>query len=1442
MLTRNLSQRIRFSMPALLLTLVGGFAAPFVPVAHAASTPTVGTVELSPAPPDETQAVAPNLLVTFDDSGSMMWTKMGDFPPFSAQTYNSNTYQTTSNYEWGGSSQPWRCAAVINPASTSGIGAHAMNGVYYNPSTDYQPPKYEDGTSFPAADATLAAVWVDGIAINRPYNAITVDSTAGYYNNPDLNGSSNDSEITNLTATNSSSRWSCGGSNLNYTGYPGDYGATGESDGWGTYSATSGNNGTFTPAASPMNGTTGTLSDGTQVTYSKGGPYYYQFKSKMLSSITVNATTGVPTAAGLAALYNAANWEAVPITNTSVKMSDGATVNQWQNFANWYAYYRARNLMARSSLSLVFSNFGTTTSSNIRVAWQNLGNNNNFNSTNPQLPSSEIIAGLDDTTAYTQSDGSTSTYRAAFYNWIFNVVANNGTPTRDAIIRAGKFYKRIQSTSAPLTDPYWQPAANGQPGQELACRQNFSLLMTDGYWNEDKTTEKASAFLQTSSSQTLPDNTGYTPISSGNGITAMYYGATQDASGTSDNATMANIAFNYWATDLRPDLAATYPNDKVAPYFSDTTVGVTGSSTAIVNSDNPGATPEVYWNPTNDPASWPHMDGFYVTLGAGGLMNSQPKDPDCTQPGFDGTDGDDDYCDLRTGKSNSSGSTGWPTPNGDANGGNGEAQNVDDLWHAAVNSRGDFFTAANPQTLETDLSNILGNIVARVSMASLSDVNASVLSAGALSFNTGYSSADWTGSLIANLLNSDGTPGILAWNAQTNLDSTQPTSRQILTASLVTTNGVTGIAGMSFESGSAFDTSETTGLMTPASAGTNDTQANRVNYLRGVTTEETAGLMRKRDHILGPIIDSQALYVSSATGGYTDTWPTTINGATVSAPEMGTSAQSYDTFVTNEQSRAPMVYVGANDGMLHAFSAPVPTCTQTDPTTGYCTASTNPTTIAPIVAAGFEQWAYVPRAVYANLGNLTSKSSFKFAPTVDGTPVVRDVFFHENNDAEWHTILTGGLALGGRGVYALDVTNPGTVNETNAATNVLWEFDADATASTGCIAIKGSSGDSTGCNPADLGFTYGQPNVGRLAYDGDWVVLVPSGYFPDCTKTDKPTICSSSAPPTPPTDSTGNTFSSLFVLDAQTGAMIAELKTPTGISGVTSYGLAAPVLGDYNNDQVDDVAFAGDLAGNLWRFDLSDPSPSNWKVTLAYQPPTQGTQPITVMPRLFPDPVTNRFMVVFGTGKYLGAGDNTSNSEATQAVYGIRDELSGGIPETITQGELVQQTLSQSAGTGVNAGATLRSITSNPVAATNGGWYFNLQTTNSSGTVTDAGERVVVTPAAVFNTNTAIISTVIPGSTDPCNPVVNGAIMFIDATSGGPGTGVSSLGGVPYVGALVNNVRTNGTLSVTTVVGGGQTILPGITLTGKTSNSSQPLTGNAPIWRRRSWSILNNDQ
>jgi type IV pilus assembly protein PilY1 len=1051
-----------------------------------------------------------------------------------------------------------------------------------------------------------------------------------------------------------------------------------------------------------------------------------------------------------------------------------------ENIANWFAYYHTRILMAKSGLMTAFNNL----SSNYRFGFGSIDGNDNGNITS--LGKSNYTTSDGYTLAEVQPFGASTdstSQRYNFWKWIANESAGSGTPLRSALKSVGDYYETSQPWSTMEGDPGY-----GTTTTTYACRSSYTILTTDGFWNGSS------------------PNVGNADGNNGNvysvpsGDTTTGYVAAQPYSDNQSN-TLADVAMYYWETDLQPSI------------------------------DNEVATS------TDDPAAWQHMTTFTMGLGFS---------PYGITPTGTTVDQILSWADGGTAISGFS----WPTPASNS------LYNIADLAHAGVNGHGGFFSVKSPADLAADFSAAISQISARNVAPSPQSVNASVLSVGALTFETGYSTSDWSGTFEAVSLNPDGTTGSGVWSpepdAQLDDDyhSTNYVNRVVYTDAYDSTKSAP-FSSFQFDKNNSgsLDTAETAGLESPALSGSNDSLNNRINFLLG-DNEYEGTTYRTRTHLLGAIVNSQPVYVSTATGDYYDDWPS-------GSPEISSSAkQTYDQFVSAESSRAGTVYVGANDGMLHAFNAPVPSCTTY--TSGTCSAydyGTNP---------GKEDWAFIPRAVYANLGNLTS-TDFTYRPTVDETPVTRDVFFSEGGagNEEWHTILAGGVGLGGRGVYALDITDP-TVQDFDEqpmtkypASGVLWEFDSDMTVSSSCVATYGS------CQATDLGYTVSQPNIGRLA-DGKWAVLVPNGYFPDCTATDTPTNDTTNCDTISaqaPKDSNGKPYSALFVLDAQTGSVIAELKTPTD-AGVTSFGLATPVLGDYNNDQVDDVAFAGDVEGNLWRFDFSSSDPSKWTVTLAYKGLTNtttgvGEQPITTMPRLFPDPTTNRFMVVFGTGRFLGVGDNSDNT--VQAIYGIRDQGSSATSAgAYTQSDLVEQYLHEETETsGTYAGDTLRCVTgsasdtscdstSNPaptptndVPADKGGWFINLETTASDGTQTDAGERVVVTPGAIFASNTVVFETLITGSSssDPCSPSTQGAIMALDATTGGA-AGVSSLGGWPLVGGRISNAHTGGSLPVVSALGGGQAYLPGTTLE---PSGTGPLSVDAPIWRRRSWQEINEN-
>ncbi|WHZ19226.1 MAG: Type IV fimbrial biogenesis protein PilY1 [Rhodanobacteraceae bacterium] len=1085
-----------------------------------------------------------------------------------------------------------------------------------------------------------------------------------------------------------------------------------------------------------------------------------------------------------------------------------AGVPAGQNVMNWYSYYSSRIQMMQSGLMSAFSSLNPR----YRFGFGSINGRNNSMLPAPTGvfgPNSNKIAEVQPF-----GDGTAGTQKASFWNWVASISPSNSTPLRLALQAVGQYY---QTSSQPWSTMSSDPGYTSGSSTVFACRSSYTILTTDGFWNDSTNPSVGNADNTSSGPYSVPSGniTGYAPVSP---FMDSY------------SNTLADVAMYYWKTDLQ---------------------------TGILN--------EVAGNKM-DPATWQHMATFTMGLGfaPSGITGTAPNgnNPPTVQDIFNW--------------SNDGGGPGspyaiknfsWPQPAANS------LNNIADLAHAAVNGHGDFFSVKSPQDLAAGFSKAIAEISARTTTSPAASVNASVVAVGAIGFETSYNTGDWSGTFNAYpLLPPDGTPGTTPiWTPSPNslLDSvyhskTGFTGRVVYTGSYNSAN-TPAFTSFQLTAGNSgkLDAFETAGLQAPALAGGNDTLTSRINYLLGDNEFEGAPF-RTRTTLLGAIINAQPVYVGYPTGNYF-AFPAGSPEATAAAASSGTDDQAYDSFVARHATRAPTVYLGANDGMLHAFNAPVPQCTSYNPSTGVCSSynyGTNP---------GKEDWAFVPRAVYANLGNLTN-ANFQFRPTVDATPVTRDVFF----GGVWHTMLAGGVGLGGRGVYALDITGPANSSTPTTQPTVLWEFDSDMTGATaGCASNVGT------CNANDLGYTVSQPNIGRLA-NGKWVVLVPNGYFPDCNTPDIPT--DPNAPATAATScqsiakqapgwSAGAPYSALFVLDAQTGAVLAELKTPQ-IAGVTSYGLATPVMGDYNNDQIDDVAFAGDAMGNLWRFDLSGSTPSSWTVTLAYKggtakDPSGKTviQPITSMPRLFPDPVTNRFMVVFGTGRFLGVGDN-SNTDV-QAIYGVRDQGSAATSAmAYTQSSLVQQYLHETvipAGATLpngspdpNAGASLRCVTGsasdtcqssmsggspspiNPVPASAGGWYINLQTKTSGGVVNDAGERVVVNPGAIFASNTVVFETLITGSqsSDPCSPTTVGSIMALSALTGGS-SGVSSLGGGNIVGGRINNARTSGSLPLMSALGGGQVYLPGTTLA---PNGTSPLSIDAPIWRRRSWQELNENQ
>ena len=1255
-------------MPMLAVVAAGMAAA-----AHA-------TVDLSTTPPELTPAVAPNIILTYDDSNSMRKTFVPGYLGDGEAIYGAYAGFITDPIS-GGKICGWYSAdasQVVHPWNFS----PAVNTLYYDERQVYAVPNKPDGT--PMDPGSFTAAWEDGVAANTGGTRATrnlLDNYAIYW----WGGNTIQPETIYPASTSHPPSMECKVSD-GYMPFP------------------------FADA------------DG-----SHAHAFFYRFVGDRTRRRD---------------LFDPGKYVAVDVA----ALGD----EQKKNFTIWYGFYRTRNQAARSALARALESVPRT----IRMQWQRLSAG--------VLDNTAIIRPLSDETQFRK-----------LMDFVYASQPSGGTPTRGAMARVANYFGPANAGMSE-TNPYYDAAA----GKELSCRRNYSLLVTDGGWNEnagftqawaDVTGTGGSLAVAANPDQratTLPDGRRYDPGSAA----AIIYGggpSQRDLSG------FADVAFHYWATDLRPDLK----ND-VVPYLPDRTTGITGTAiTTPVGADPKSLPDEVYFNPANDPATWQHLVQFVVTFGLEGVLD------------FPG-----DLAALRKGAKTWSD---WASaPNDELL---DTPAKTDDTWHAAINSRGDMFNANSPQQLIDQIKSVINSIVARNGASTAGALSNTVLGGDAAYFRTGFSSDDWSGMVQALRIDGSGNLGAATWSAGDLLDARTASGddRVILTS---TAPGAG--QGTAFRGASVVDAIRAVDpAFEPGAAG-----IDRLDWIRGSRARE-GSQFRQRSSVLGAVVNAQAVYVAYPAGGYRDAFPPRRSRPQERAPEMALGADgrllhSYEQFVADHLKRAPTLYVGANDGMLHAFDA--------------TTAGTDPSSVDTAPRPGAERWAYVPYAVYGGLRGMGAPTHFQYAPTVDGTPVVRDVYFSSGSRVGWHTILVAGVRLGGRGVYALDITEPGASEGAGArgapgaAEKVLWEFHHTSASAAG--------------EPSSLGYTFGRPNVGRLA-NGKWVVLVPSGYFP----------AGSTAP------AASNTFSSLFVLDAQTGALLRELRTAPGIA---SEGLTTPVLGDYEGDQVDDVAFAGDLQGNVWRFDLTDEEPANWKADLLFRPAVAGQRPVTVMPRLFPDPSTRHFMVLFGTGKYLGTSDNIVDATTpVQALYGIRDPgMAGAAPVVEGVTPTVQQKLYEK--------GNVRGLTRNAVPLEDaaghrvGGWYVLLETVGSDGRQTNAGERVVVDATPLFDSNRAIFTTLIPQKSDPCQPATQGAVLVVDAANGGAAAGVS-LGvvdgwdaGYAQAGARISGAPTGGSLPAAIRVGGGQVYLPGITLAADGSTFS---VGDA-IWRRRSWRALNNDQ
>ena len=640
---------------------------------------------------------------------------------------------------------------------------------------------------------------------------------------------------------------------------------------------------------------------------------------------------------------------------------------------------------------------------------------------------------------------------------------------------------------------------------------------------------------------------------------------------------------------------------------------------------------------------------------------------------------------------------------------------------AAGGGTGSAYFASTPATFTSAFDSIAADILGKIGAASSVATSSSTLVTSSKIYQAKFSSTTWSSDLLAFAISTtDGsispTP---AWQAGANswitggTTMTQaPSARNVFTYKTSTAKGIPFLwpaTCVAITGATELDFTQCNALNLNIS-GTNDgLGSNRLNYLRGDASNEgtTPTNFRVRPaNKLGDIIDSSPVFVSKPNGGF----PATLESA------------NYASFRTAKSGRTKMVYVGANDGMLHGIDT----------------------------SSGQEIMAYVPSKVYANLSKL-SALSYSHKYFVNGSPTVSDVFY----GGAWHTVLVGSLAQGGQSVFALDITDPANFTQTvtNAQNMVLWEFnDTDNTATSTSV-----DGDS------NLGYTLSQPAVGRVctSWSGSacstskWVAIFGNGYNN--------------------TEADGNAsttgYAYLYVVDIQNGNLLAKISTNTG-STTTPNGLASPTIVDVNGDYYVDYVYAGDLQGNMWKFDLTS-NASSWKVAYGStgspapvyraKDSTGTAQPITTRPQITTHPSGTGYLVFFGTGKYLEPViDVATTGTQTQTFYGIWDN--GATVSSVTSRN--STTLQQQAIDALDTTGNWRHTTLNTIDwTTQKGWYMDLclNASGSGSCSTNYGEKQVSN--SVLANGRIIFTTLVPDAT----ACYGGAswIMELDFASGG---------------------------------------------------------------------------
>lgn len=652
---------------------------------------------------------------------------------------------------------------------------------------------------------------------------------------------------------------------------------------------------------------------------------------------------------------------------------------------------------------------------------------------------------------------------------------------------------------------------------------------------------------------------------------------------------------------------------------------------------------------------------------------------------------------------------GWPEPK------RTELSTIDDLRHAAYNGRGLFLNAGKPDELIEYLGDAVNDISKQNASASAVSVNTGSISSSTMLFQAEFNNVDWNGKINGIPVKLDGSLDLN--NSELASKVPLPGDRKIITY-----DGTDGIpfqwANLSAAQKALIGSQEV------------------FNYTRGDRSlEGENGDFRTRElelpspGPLGDIINSAPAFVANPEALYSDDFEGGKYSKFRQNPDGDGKSKDVGGLTLY---RTPVLYVGSNDGMLHAFNV--------DPD------------LRGTPAFGLELFAYVPTPAMKRLPDIASKS-YNHSYTVDGSPEVADVYFNSS----WRTVLVSGMNAGGQGLFALDVSNPNVyTTETTAAATVLWEF--------------------TDVNDQDLGYTFGKPTITK-ANNGKWVAIFGNGY--NSTVAD---------------GQVGSGYAVLYIVELATGNLIKKIDTKVNVLS-TPNGLSSPTTLDVDNDYDADYVYAGDLEGNMWKFDISSSDPAQWDVafkngTTALPLYTACTtadcsitnrQPITVKPQVGFNKGATGMLVYFGTGSYFQQNDN--KNKGLQSFYAIWDKGFSTSP-VFNKSHLLEQKILQELHPknkkGDDIGELNRITTANPIiwhretglpkdgtddgllVDTHLGWYMDMVNTEKNNT-DGRGERFISDPQ--LRDDQIIFVTAIPDA-NPCAYGGSSWFMQLNAISG----------------------------------------------------------------------------